>query len=344
MISESLIKKNTVVKPEVDFSIIMVVFNTEIFIKYAIESVINQTYENWELIIVDDCSQDRSYEIALKYQSKDNRIKCFRLKKNKGQGYARNYAIKKASGDWISTLDSDDIFLNNKLEAHKEIIDSYNDNLILIGSGLSLINKKGKFLKKVYFPSCSKKLKRNLLKFHKFPPHSSIVCQRKALLDIGGYNEFFYRSQDYDLWLRLMNKGNFTCIKKILIQYRVHDSNASKKNLKNLSQYHFSVAALVCNYFRENNFDDPSNNQTDLNFLLTEIDTLYHDTSQSKILEIKRLIQSYSKSISIFILMKFFVFHPLLCYRLIIERLGYLYFLKKVFNHYKKIMILNERV
>ena len=335
MISESLIKKNPVVKTQVDFSIIMVVFNTEIFIKYAIESVINQTYENWELIIVDDCSEDNSFKIAMKYQKQDNRIKCFKLDKNRGQGFARNFAIDKANGTWISTLDSDDIFLSDKLEVFKNTIDkSQCKNLVLIGSGLSLINNEGKVLKDYYYPNSSNKLKKNLLKLQKFPAHSSIVCPRSSLKEVGGYNELYHRSQDYELWLRLMNKGEFICIQNILIHYRIHDKNASNQKSKNFTQYHYGIAALVCHYLRKNNIYDPSNNKNNFNYLLKFIDSLYQSSSQEQIIQKKKLIQEANKFLAILILIKILLFSPSFFFRLLVERLGYLYFYKTVLKNY----------
>lgn len=320
---------------EIDISIIMVVYNSELYIDKAIESVINQTYKNWELIIIDDCSQDNSYKIAMKYQKQDNRIKCFKLNKNRGQGFARNFAIDKANGTWISTLDSDDIFLSNKLEVFKNIIDkSQCDNLILISSGLSIINNEGKVLKDYYYPNSSNKLKKNLLKLKKFPAHSSIVCRRSSLIEVGGYNELYHRSQDYELWLRLMNKGEFICIQNILIHYRIHDKNASNQKSKNFTQYHYGIAALVCHYLRKNNIYDPSNNKNNFNYLLKFIDSLYKSSSQEQIIQKKKLIQEANIFLAILILIKLLLFSPSFFFRLLVERLGYLYFYKTVLKNY----------
>ncbi len=334
--------KNQKHPPNIFFSVVMVFYNSEQYIEESIKSVINQTFKNWELIIVDDGSKDLSYKIALKYQKQDQRIKFFKLNKNKGQGFARNYAINKASGDWISTLDSDDLFLINKLEEFKKVIDkSKIDHPILIGSGVSLINEKGKIMKNYYYPTKSKILKKNLLKLQKFPAHSSLVCHRKTLLEVGGYNELYYRSQDYDLWLRLMNKGRFYCTKKILILYRTHNANVSNKNVNKYSQFHYGIAALICNFLRANKFYDPSHNKKKFNFLLEFIDSIYQSSFQYEIIQKKKMLQEANKFLTILILIKFLLFSPNLFLRLLIERFGYLYFYKKVLKNYinKYIMI-----
>lgn len=89
-------------------------YNTASFIKESIESVIGQTYTNWELIIVDDCSTDNTEVVVSEF--KDKRIKFFKNSKNEGAAFSRNFAIKNASGKWIAFLDSDDIWKNTKLE------------------------------------------------------------------------------------------------------------------------------------------------------------------------------------------------------------------------------------
>ena len=107
-------------------SVLLSVHNHENYVGPAIESVLRQTYQDWELIIIDDCSQDRSPDVARQY--KDERIQFYRLEENKGAILTFNELLKKASGEYIASLDSDDIWYDNKLEEqiayleqHKEI-------------------------------------------------------------------------------------------------------------------------------------------------------------------------------------------------------------------------------
>ena len=95
-------------------SIIMPSWNTERFIAETIKSVINQTYTNWELLIVDDCSTDKTDEIVASFN--DNRIKYFHNEKNSGAALTRNKALREAKGEWIAFLDSDDLWMPEKLE------------------------------------------------------------------------------------------------------------------------------------------------------------------------------------------------------------------------------------
>ena len=101
------------------FSIITPVFNASSYLKEAIDSVLQQDLQNWELLAVNDASTDTSLEVLQSYQQQDKRIKIIDLKTNKGQGYARNLAIQKAQGDYVLFLDADDYFAKN---AFKELL------------------------------------------------------------------------------------------------------------------------------------------------------------------------------------------------------------------------------
>lgn len=97
-------------------SILTPTYNTEKFIRATIESVQNQTYQNWEMILVDDASTDQTVSIIEEFSKKDSRIKLFKLEKNSGNGFARNAALDKASGKYIAYLDADDLWFSDKLE------------------------------------------------------------------------------------------------------------------------------------------------------------------------------------------------------------------------------------
>lgn len=97
-------------------SIITPTFNSEKYISQTIHSVLNQTHQNWEMLIVDDCSSDETFSIISKFATQDSRIKVFKLDKNSGAGVARNFAIQQAIGNYIAFLDADDLWKPEKLE------------------------------------------------------------------------------------------------------------------------------------------------------------------------------------------------------------------------------------
>jgi glycosyltransferase involved in cell wall biosynthesis len=107
-------------------SIITPCYNSARFISETIESVLSQTYQNWEMLIVDDCSTDASYEIVLEYAAKDKRIKAYRMEHNSGAAACRNKAIELSQGEYVAFLDSDDLWLPEKLEKQLQFMQDHN--------------------------------------------------------------------------------------------------------------------------------------------------------------------------------------------------------------------------
>lgn len=122
-------------------SIIVPVYNSERFLNDTINTVLNQTYQNWELIFVNDCSTDESENIIKKFSKKDKRIKLFSQKKNGGAALARNRGIDEAQGEFICFLDADDLWVKNKLELQVNFIKS--NNCEFIYGGYEFANDKG---------------------------------------------------------------------------------------------------------------------------------------------------------------------------------------------------------
>jgi glycosyltransferase involved in cell wall biosynthesis len=239
-------------------SVIMACHNAQNFLDESISSVLNQSFTDWELIIIDDKSTDNSLMIAQSYQNIDKRIHVFSSNINLGPGSARNFAIEKANGTWLAILDADDVFLYNKLFEQVKIIKNI-PNLVLIGSGMTNIDELGNKLSSYSYPVNTVLLKKNLLNFKAFPPHSSLMYKSESVKRIGAFNNIFSPSEDFDLWLRLINTGDFYCVNRELIHYRVHSSNISKNiNNEGLTQIDFGYAAKICFLLRERGLKDPS--------------------------------------------------------------------------------------
>lgn len=239
-------------------SVIMACHNAQNFLHESISSVLNQSFTDWELIIIDDKSTDNSLFIAQSFQKIDTRIHVYSSIKNLGPGSARNLAIEKSNGTWLSILDADDVFLYNKLDEQVKIIKN-NPNLVLIGAGMTSIDEKGNKLTSYSYPEHTVLLKKNLLNFKSFPPHSSLMYKSSSVKKIGAFNNIFSPSEDFDLWLRLIKIGDFYCVQKELIYYRVHTSNISKNvNKEGLCQIDFGFAAKICFLLRERGLKDPS--------------------------------------------------------------------------------------
>jgi glycosyltransferase involved in cell wall biosynthesis len=230
----------------------MCCYNTQKYIEDSITSVINQSYKDWELIVINDGSNDGSLRIINKFVKRNKKIKVINLKKNYGQAYARNIGIKISRGKWISILDADDIFSLNKLEEQSSVIKNLSKHYVLVGTSSVLIDKKGKRINNIlyHYPSKSYFMKKNLYEKRKFPPHSSIAYKRSALKKIGFFDERFKRTEDVDLWLKLSLIGNFTSTKKTFISNRIHNDNISTSNRLKFSAHVYSLLARILHLAR----------------------------------------------------------------------------------------------
>ena len=180
-------------------SIITPLFNCEKFIRETIESVISQDYTNWEMIIVDDCSNDKSIEIVNQLMSVDNRIQLIKNKTNKGAGDSRNLAIKKAKGEFIAFLDSDDIWSPNKLSIHLQFM--INNNSAFSHTSYGYIDELGNKIMSTFNVSKYPVNYTDLLK------RTEISCLT-AMYDVRKIGKMYMpnlrRKQDYALWLDIL--------------------------------------------------------------------------------------------------------------------------------------------
>lgn len=236
-------------------SVIMACHNAERFIGEAIDSVLCQTYKNLELIIVDDASTDNSLAIARQASSLDPRIYVYTLDKNVGPGGARNIGVEKASGEWLAVLDADDVFVENKLEKQLERLNGNNSDIVLIGSNSYQIDVSSNIISEQKYPLTNEKLKNNLVWGKRFPAHSSIMYRTDIIRFLGAFDNRFSPSEDWDLWLRLINEGDFTIAPEPLVKYRNHALNISKITPE---REKYGYAAMICHWLRIWGYSDPS--------------------------------------------------------------------------------------
>lgn len=207
-------------------SIITPVYNAQDYLEETILSVLNQTYKNWELILIDDCSTDKSYEIIEKYLKEDKRIRYLKNEKNSGPAITRNNGIENSKGDYIAFLDSDDLWSEDKLE--KQIYFMINNNIFMCHGDYEMMDENGKYLKKIktkkeldYFTL----LKENQIKT------SFLVLDQRKIKDIYFPN---IRHEDFACFLDILKKYKIKSIKldKVLGKYRVINKSLSGNKLK----------------------------------------------------------------------------------------------------------------
>ncbi len=201
-------------KPRV--SVILPTYNRAIYLDRAISSVLNQSYPDFELIVVDDASTDNTEEVVKIFN--DDRIKYIRNEKNLGGAGARNVGIRKAQGKFIAFQDSDDEWHPDKLKIQMEAFEKTNPDIAVVYT--AFIRKVGDKEFIIPTPSVKKRegdIYRELLYHVNFIGTPTAVVRKKALEKIGGFDERFPRLQDWDLFLRLAKKYKFKFIDKPLL-------------------------------------------------------------------------------------------------------------------------------
>jgi len=211
-------------------SIITPLFESALFIKSTIESVQAQTYQNWELIIIDDASIDSSAKIAESFAVKDERIKLIKLDSNRGPAAARNRGIKEASGRYIAFLDSDDLWHKDKLE--KQIIFMQKNEYAFTYTGFEKINEEGEVIGAI-FPYKEEVCYYDLLKSNHIGCLTAMVDLK--ILGCKMYMPDIKKRQDQGLWLEILKEiDKAYCLYEILGQYRIREGSISVNKIDNL--------------------------------------------------------------------------------------------------------------
>lgn len=211
-------------------SIITPLYNSSEFLEQTIQSVVSQTYQSWEMIMVDDCSTDNSLEIAQRYAAKDKRIKIIRLDHNSGPAVARNRAIEAAAGRYIAFLDSDDQWVSHKLETQVNFMRAR--DIAFSYTAYEKLNECGELVGIIGVPS--------KVSYHDLLKVCSIGCLT-AMYDthkIGKvYMPLIRKRQDLGLWLRILKTEQYAYgIQEVLARYQMR-SNSISANKRSAAQY-----------------------------------------------------------------------------------------------------------
>ncbi len=216
-------------------SIITPLYNGDKYILELVNSVLRQTYSNWELIIVDDCSTDMGVDVLSKYLKQDKRIRLIQNDFNSGPALSRNKAIFEAQGEFIAFLDSDDLWDANKLSV--QISYMKRNNIFFSYTYYNQINEQGKIIRKIEeLPS-----KVNYLSTIKSNKIGCLTAVYSVKHFGKVYMENIKKRQDFTLWLKLLKKVDYAyCVPYNLASYRIREGSISSNKLK-LVKYHWYI-------------------------------------------------------------------------------------------------------
>lgn len=225
-------------------SIIMPTYNSNDYIASAIASVIDQDYENWELIIVDDASKDETFKTISVFSEKDNRIKVFRNEINKGAGFSRNKALTEAIGEFIAFLDADDLWKKEKLS--KQLNFCLENKVNIVYSSYEKIDEQGNILKQkieaLPFVNYQKLMRSNYI--------GNLTGMYNARKIGKVHLPEIRKRQDWAMWLEVIEKGGTAHgMEESLAFYRIRKGSVSENKLAMIS-YNFKIYNEVLGFGR----------------------------------------------------------------------------------------------
>jgi O-antigen biosynthesis protein len=244
-------------------SVLIPSYNHENFIAEAIHSVLNQTYQNFEIIITDDCSNDKSLNEIKKI--KDDRITLIEFTENRGAAESVRSCFENAKGEYITILDSDNVFTNDKIEKQLKFLIE-NPNIGAVFSYAKLIDEDGEDFRDINHPYTKIFIKQNRDKFAWLNQffyggnclcHSSILIRKKCYDEVGLYDSRLVQLPDFDLWIRLCMKYEIYILPEQLVKFRIRNNelNASGRKRDSLVRYQFEYVHILSNYLKIDNPD-----------------------------------------------------------------------------------------
>ncbi len=253
------------IKANPKISVIMPVFNSQDTVYFSIKSVLNQTYDNFDFIIVNDGSTDNSENIILSF--KDIRIKYYKTD-HKGRSFASNYGISKATTEYIARLDSDDMFFKDKLMRQMKYLIRHPEIDLLFC--WSIFYEDTGLLRFWKSPESDIKIKEKLRYLNPIN-HSTVIYKKDAITKISGYDENLEINEDYDLWLRVSKDSVFYCLKEYFVFSKLKVDTYKKKFDKD----------LVC-LLTKNIKSNHSLTKKNVNDLLGRVEYFYGSISEAR--------------------------------------------------------------
>lgn len=274
-------------RPEI--TVLIPVYNGEKYLEQSLESVLNQTFKDFEVLVIDDGSTDDSIRILKRFAIIDDRVRVIQ-KQNTGLIDTLNYGLAESVGKWIARMDQDDIAFPRRLELQHEKVDS-DSSLVLVGGNFETINEANQKTRTYRLPHLHSQLVERLYRLQGFFPHSSAMFNSEIARQIGGYEPQALYNEDWDLWLRLSAQGKIGLVSETIISIRKHSLQMTANSGSYVPQeeaYISSTLHLIKRHL--------SDNPVLLNMDRQALTALVRETKSykrfSKVVEMQRCIRS----------------------------------------------------
>ena len=211
-------------------SVVMSVYNGARFLDQAINSIRDQTYRNFEFLIVDDGSKDATPEILARHATEDSRIRLL-SQENRGLIESLHRGFAAARGAHIARMDADDLAKPQRLEMQLDFLTS-NPTVALVGGAVEIMDAESRVLDMIGMPVDPDQVRRHMRELGCAVAHPTVLFRHSVLEEVGGFRKAYLHAEDYDLWLRMLEKFDFANLDEVLLSYRRHEASVSMKNAK----------------------------------------------------------------------------------------------------------------
>lgn len=247
-------------------SVMMPVYNGQAFLSEAVESILNQTFADFEFIIIDNGSTDKTPEILARYAGRDPRIRVH-LQEKRGVAHAVNLAVSLAKGRYIARMDSDDISLPTRLQQEFEFLENHPE-IGILGSAAAIISAEGQPLDILRPPCSDSEIRLVMTTQSNVMIQPTVMMRREIVLALGGCRQQVLDAMDYDFFLRALELCQIANLDELLLRYRVHAQQLSVRKIK--SQVTSALAARAAAALRRSGRPDPLCSVTGVSLPLLE--------------------------------------------------------------------------
>lgn len=224
------------IKNEALGSVIMPVYNAELYLKEAIESILDQTYQRFEFIIVDDGSTDRSWNILKEYAKEDRRIKLFKNKYNQGVSKTVKKGIDQAKGKFIARMDADDIAMPERFKKQIDYLASH-PRTIAVGGQCQVIDDKNNIIGDKRFPTDFNNIYRSIMTFLPIQEPTLMIARDRLPRHFSYYGKNCTIAEEVELIFKMFQYGNVENLPDVVLLYRIHNANSSLKDVRKTFYY-----------------------------------------------------------------------------------------------------------
>jgi glycosyltransferase involved in cell wall biosynthesis len=233
-------------------SVVMSVYNGEWFLKQAIDSILTQTFTDFEFIVINDGSTDETSDILAHYAKSDSRLQVY-PQANQGLIASLNRGCSLARAKYIARLDADDVAFQDRLERQLRFLEQ-NPDVALLGGAMVVIDAECNKIATWHYPLTYAQIKQAICRYDPFG-HSAVVIRKDAFEKIGGYGKAFRHAEDYDLWLRIAEQNKVANLAECVTYYRLHPGQVTMKHLH--QQVISSIGAQIAAKERQIGHADP---------------------------------------------------------------------------------------